>query len=523
MVRSFGQAGKCRTALLAVAGVVVATAPAVWAQEVITPTGRGWLETVTENGRSLTVLHASGSHYDMGYQHGYLLAEQVVQNVQAGLIFIQDPKLVQHPASELPAAVAELTAHTPQKYIDEINGIIAGVAAAGGPQLSFQDVMTTQVTADLMQVTQCTEFAAKGGATTNGHTIHGRNLDWPTVPDFAHDRAILMINKPLGEQATCIPSWAGYMGAVTGMNASGVSVGTNTCITSDSTWDGVPLTFLLRGALEGSSTLDEFTGYLNANPRTVGTNLVVSSGREAGGRVAAVEVTPTRNEIYTDNDPRETMYWDGSTGTMHATQDNPAWLRVSGGIQDAVVRTNHFTNWQGDLPLQALQAGATVTRYLDPNAIIALGFDPDDLKDVNWVMANIYPNIIIPLGLRQFPYNVLLPEIMEPNWTFNRYNVMQGLITGNYGNIDAAMGIAFMTQSSGIPDELSMHSVIMDSTSLEFWVANARTENGVVIDATSEPFVHYNFGAAIPEPTSMAVLATGAALIFSRRWLRRRR
>ncbi|MDD3492332.1 MAG: hypothetical protein PHZ19_02395 [Candidatus Thermoplasmatota archaeon] len=45
--------------------------------------GGGWLEEI--NG--VTVVHVSGSHYAMGYQHGHLLQEQVQQNIRAYLAY----------------------------------------------------------------------------------------------------------------------------------------------------------------------------------------------------------------------------------------------------------------------------------------------------------------------------------------------------------------------------------------------------------------------------------------------------
>ena len=510
------------TAVLAALGVAGA-APPTSAQEVTTPTGQGWLETIEQQDRSLTVLHTSGSHYDMGYQHGYLLKDEVVANMQTGLDFVYNSEHVRQDPSNIPAAVAQLEAHTPQKYIDEVQGIIDGVAAAGGPQLNYQEVLTVQMMADLTQVT-CTQFAAKGAATVNGHAIHGRNLDWPTIPGFAHDNSVLLVAQGTGEQATCSASWAGYVGTVSGINGQGVSVGTNNCPSSDATFDGVPLTFLLRNALEVSSSLDDYTNAITSAPRTCGTNLVVASGREAGGaKVAAIEVTPSRCEVYTDNDPREDHYWDDATKTSHATLDGPTWYTVSEGIPDAVVRSNNFTDWMGDPPLQALQAGATLLRYLDPNIIMAMGYDPNDMSDPNWVMDNIYPQVIVPLSLGLSPYDLLLPEVNEPNWTFHRYDRMQDLVAdpNHFGQIDGLMGVAFMTDDDGIDDEPSMHSVVFDSTSLELWVANARTDwtdpNGTVIDATSEPYLYYNFGAAIPEPATLALIVGGGVLAVGRR------
>ncbi len=523
-----------RTLGLALAALIPFAAATTSAQEVTTSTGRGWVETVDQQGRSLTVLHTSGSHYDMGYQHGYLLKDQVVANITSGLDFVYNNPHVLHDAAEIPGAVAQLEAQTPQKYLDEIQGIIDGVAAAGGPALNYQDVLTVQMMADLTQV-MCTQFAAKGSATRDGHAIHGRNLDWPTVPGFGHDNSVLLVADGTGEQTTCNVSWAGYVGTVTGINEKGISVGTNNTPTSDATFDGMPLTFLLRNALETSTTLDDYVSAINSQPRTCGTNLVIASGQEAGGaRVAAMEVTPTRCETYHDNDPREGHYWDPVTMTSHATQDDPNWLVVSEGILDAVVRTNNLTDWSGDPPLQALQAGATILRFLDPNIIIGMGYDPNDLTDVDWILDNLYPQVIVPLGLGLPPYPSLLPELNDPNWTFNRYDVMQDLILdpNHFGQIDAQMGIDFVTDPHGIADELTMHSVVFDATTLELWVSNARTlyddpnhPAGYVTDATSEPYLYYDFGAAIPEPTTAALLVAGGMTVMIRRrraFLRRR-
>ncbi|MCX6670603.1 MAG: hypothetical protein NTX92_01610 [Euryarchaeota archaeon] len=41
----------------------------------------GWVEERD----NITILHVSGSHYQMGFQHGYLLQEEVQENVRAFL------------------------------------------------------------------------------------------------------------------------------------------------------------------------------------------------------------------------------------------------------------------------------------------------------------------------------------------------------------------------------------------------------------------------------------------------------
>lgn len=45
----------------------------------------GWIE----ERKGITILHVSGSNYEMGFQHGYLLKEKVQENLRAFLSFAQ--------------------------------------------------------------------------------------------------------------------------------------------------------------------------------------------------------------------------------------------------------------------------------------------------------------------------------------------------------------------------------------------------------------------------------------------------
>ncbi len=498
------------------------------AQEVVTATGRGWLETIEQHGQTLSVLHTSGSHYDMGYQHGFLMAEDIVENMQGTLDYIRNRDDYAGDQGRIATQVAQLEAHTPQKYIDEMNGMIAGIEAAGGPAMSYDDLITVQMFAELCQI-GCSQFAAADTATKDGHLIHGRNMDWSSFPTtFFHRYPMLHVAQGTGEQAVCNTSFAGFLGVCTGINGAGVSIGTDNCPSSDASYDGVPLTFYLRNALETSTTLDDVTSYIESIPRTCGTNLVVGSGREAGGpKFAAMEVTKTRVVTMTDNDPRENHYWDHVTKISHATRDDPNWIVVSQAMNDALVRTNHFTEWVGDgenLPLLVMESAALFERFVDPEDLISMGFDPNLVMDPNWIMDNAYPEIIIPLVMGLDFWPALVPDVVDPMFTMQRYHNLQGQILDPnlFGQIDPNLAMQMMC-SPGIADEPSTHSTVWDSTTLEVWTSYARNDysdpnfpDGKIIDATSEPYFYYDFGAAIPEPTTMLVLLAGGAMTVTR-------
>jgi len=81
----------CLMTLLMLPAVVPAVGPINEKQIVCStihdnPLDGGWIEVV--NG--IKVLHISGSYYDMGYQHGYLLKNELQENLRAQLIYFED-------------------------------------------------------------------------------------------------------------------------------------------------------------------------------------------------------------------------------------------------------------------------------------------------------------------------------------------------------------------------------------------------------------------------------------------------
>jgi hypothetical protein len=83
--------------------------------------------------------------------------------------------------------------------------------------------------------------------------------------------------------------WPGIVGVSTAINEEGLSLGSHTSYLAGTTPNGTPATMVYRRIAEEARSLAETEGILRGSRRTIGNNLLVSSGREH--RAALYEIT----------------------------------------------------------------------------------------------------------------------------------------------------------------------------------------------------------------------------------------
>ncbi len=83
-------------------------------------------------------------------------------------------------------------------------------------------------------------------------------------------------------------TYAGFIGSVTGMNAKKVSIG-EMGGAGQGHWDGVPMAFLVRMALEEADDLDEAIAVFRDHPRTCQYFYVVADGKS--GKAVGMEAS----------------------------------------------------------------------------------------------------------------------------------------------------------------------------------------------------------------------------------------
>ena len=272
----------------------------------------GWLEE--RNG--VKILHVSGSHYEMGYQHGHLLKEEALQNMRAFL----DYTTRRITYEELRDIWNSMKNYLPNEYIDELHGL------ADGSGTSFEEICAVYAASECSAYVNCFGVAAWSEATIDGELYHARSWDLPfDIKDpisgkFVHENSVLIIRKPENGYASLCPSVAGAPNGAGGINEKGIGIGSQVCWSDDQGFNGPPILLRVQMILDYVDTIEDALDGLTSD-RTLGWNFVVSDCKIPVGY--AVEISENHFYIGEWNNPIES--------------NNPFWT-----IRNIVRRTNFY-------------------------------------------------------------------------------------------------------------------------------------------------------------------------------------
>lgn len=387
----------------------------------------------------LTVLVMEGTPREMGFQHGRLLAKKIHHIIKEGYMVKAlwgqgyTPEYV-HAQSE------RMQKHFPPAIIEELNGIVEGLRAAGVEDITYEDVRLGITQAEILHFPPnappaCSNFAVWGRWTQDGRLLHGRNLDWSIKGD-AQDDAAVLIWRPRGGHPFMMVGWAGGVGSVSGMNAKGLTLGEMTLPSGDATFDGLPLFLQMRMMLETCSTLEEAVKFFENAPRTTGWNFILGDAKIPDGR--AMETDGKYITVFGPNDPNE------NETTGH-------W-----GMPDCVRRTNH--------PIGMEQLLRLARKYGKEE----LGLEITEPEQIT----------------------LLVPVLQQQN-TWLRYEWLGRRIEDLPGKIDVEQAIRILATGPVHADN-TLHSFVFDPKNQDAWVAIAG--NNPPVTATDTPFTRVHLG-----------------------------
>ena len=254
----------------------------------------------------------------MGFQHGYLLGDEIEENFRA---FLNYTEQFGWNYSFYVWLWNQVKDYIPQEYKEEIKGM------SDGSGLSFLNISIGNIMADWFH---CFDAAAWGPATLDGKLIHMRSFDWPmemidpVTGKNIRENQILMVRDPENGYSSIEPSFSGLIGGPGGINEKGVGIGMLCSYCFDEIncthAEGIPLTFRVKMILDQASNAYKAVEIINSN-KTCGYNLIISDKNIA----YAVEQTLHNSYYGTWDDPIESTY--------------PFWE-----INHVVRRTNIFIN-----------------------------------------------------------------------------------------------------------------------------------------------------------------------------------
>jgi hypothetical protein len=236
------------------------------------PRLQGAFRKPSENG--WTIVHLEGSPSNVGYQHGYLLFDEIEKTKKA--IALSVTHEVMHSWPELRASAEEIFwPKVPQEYRDELQGIADGLKARGS-QIDVLDLTAMNgymefdyyftelnrrrsIPANHTVAEHCSAFIATGSYTKDGKIVFGHN-NWTDYLTGSHWDMVFDITPSSG-QRFIMDGMPGLIHSADdfGINNAGIMI-TETTISSFHGFDehAVPEFVRARKAMQYSESIDDF-------------------------------------------------------------------------------------------------------------------------------------------------------------------------------------------------------------------------------------------------------------------------
>ncbi len=254
----------------------------------------------SEDGR-VRVLFVKGSPYERGYQQGALLRKEIEINL--GYLYRQ--ALKKFPIPELFNEVYDrMRPFIPQEYVDEMRGLAHGARVPlemihhihilpeigeWGGKKRLVKVVKSMMNGDPEDTwgTSCSNFCFADSAAKDRGFYSVRILDWGLHRiSKLHKFPLITIGVPEEGNVYANIGWVGFLGAVSGMNAAGITLGEmGYGDPAGETLHGIPMPFLLRNVLTYASSLTDVRKILKEAPGTNSFIFMMTDGKKREGEI----------------------------------------------------------------------------------------------------------------------------------------------------------------------------------------------------------------------------------------------
>ncbi len=247
----------------------------------------------SESGQgSLKILHGiplvilQGTPYEIGFQHGSLLKDQISALFQSYL-----GRFIYSFSYELKLA-KRMESFIPLNYREEIRGL------AEASDLSYDEVLVMTCFLDLHKVAACSTLVVHDQSSENGEILFGRNLDFPALGVANQAHVIFAIKPEKGLPFVSI-GWPGLIGSLSGMNDQGLSMAMMLVYghTRSDHLQGIPFPLCYRSLLEECRTVPEAISQLKKQDYAVCNNIMLA---DAGRDAALVEAHTQSFDVLKD-------------------------------------------------------------------------------------------------------------------------------------------------------------------------------------------------------------------------------
>lgn len=271
-----------------------------------TPDGRRFERARLWRRGGVNVLHLVGDRFEMAFQHGRLLAEEIAEGTleQTGLVANHgiENSLGNGPLARVAKwyarwGIAEPMLQRGARRAAEKGeeSLMEGYGLAEGSGVPVRTIFHAPIGPEVAQTLlgrtsgvvmgadplQCTSFTAWGSQTKTGEIIIGRNTDYPLTGYFdRHPTVIYFDPTDTKQRYMCVTSAGCHNGTTGGMNASGIYLACHTVPASTVSETGNPVMMVGQAVLREATTLEEAEAIINEAKPAAGWNFHVVSVKE---------------------------------------------------------------------------------------------------------------------------------------------------------------------------------------------------------------------------------------------------
>jgi len=268
----------------------------------------------------INVLSLKGDPFEMAFQHGKLLGQQVregslpqiaqsiensLRNIIPNIPVVTDTAVNYFYKHYTEAIVEYSIKHSGlsrDEALLEAYGLSEGselpldviIRGAYGPE-SLQTILGEMMKGKTKfpvggAANECTDFVARGSLTSNGEMIIGRNTDYPLNGFFEKYTTVIYYHPTDGAQKYMAVTSAGvHTAGVIGFNESGLFLGVHTIPTTEVSTQGFSVFMVGQEVLRRAKTFDEAIAYFRQYHSAAGWTYTLASVSE--NRVGAVEIS----------------------------------------------------------------------------------------------------------------------------------------------------------------------------------------------------------------------------------------
>ncbi len=345
-----------------------------------------------KNNQGIWELYVTGDPLERGLTNGVLTKE---------LLYRQETAFISKVKELVPSRFRQrllrgflnhfnrrLTDHVPTEYQVEIYGLSRSASDTFNfVAPPYQRLMYFHGAHDIGHALQdlalvgCTSFAAWGEHTADGKLLIGRNFDFYAGDEFAEEKIVAFINPQNGYKHAMV-TWAGMVGAVSGMNEKGLTVTINAGKSDMPYKAKTPIALLTREILQYAGNIDEAVRI--ASKREVFVSEAILVGSAADKRAVIIEVSPKKFGVY-DVEPHKNLLVCANHFQSQPYQSDKNNL-VQIAESHSQYRFDRMNEWIASTPPLTPTAAAALLRNKEGMGDVKLGYGNE--KAINQLLAH---------------------------------------------------------------------------------------------------------------------------------------